>query len=281
MKPARIDLFLKHWANKDIDIRGYPGLDPNNKAVEETAREVSQFFTKRAERLLRFVQNFSDVIPQHDAEFSAEPSAEPAPLTDVLLRVQGVRPLFNLPRSKPTWFLLEARQSLRQAWAEPSVAKKRLQLMKIYQAYVLSDTEPKNEAFAEVVLRAIEEARHLKLCQNPEGCPEPFFITKKTSERGCGRRECTDALQRAYKLEWWNRVGKKRLKKRSRSKSRVAKNRKEKKRSRSHVEFTKTRQALRGRRGSTGTDSHTRVMGSRSRRLFKTSRRRATWPRNT
>jgi hypothetical protein len=217
----RIDFFLQQWANRDMDIRGSHYV-PGAKA----ASELPEPLRKRVETLQAFYRNFSDLVPRHGGEF--EGRARPLTLQDVVLRrVHGPRIHRGQPRwearSHPAFFLLEARDRLRKAWLEPSVWRKREQLLLIYGAYIQSGAELKEDGFLRAMVRAIENAQHLRVCQNPDGCPKPYFVARRSSDRGCGRPECTAALRRHYKLQWWNEVGVKVRQERARKKRRRSK----------------------------------------------------------
>jgi hypothetical protein len=47
------------------------------------------------------------------------------------------------------------------------------------------------------------------ICGNPD-CPAPFFLRKRKTQKFCEQGPCVQFAQRKHKLDWWNRVGKKR-----------------------------------------------------------------------
>jgi hypothetical protein len=68
------------------------------------------------------------------------------------------------------------------------------------------------DAFAQVLLRAIDASDRMRRCANPD-CPAPYFIGLRRSQRYCGDT-CALPAQREFKRIWWrehgnNRRGKK------------------------------------------------------------------------
>ena len=55
-------------------------------------------------------------------------------------------------------------------------------------------------------------AGKIGLCKNPD-CPAPYFRKKRKTQKFCEAGPCVAYAQRQYSLDWWNREGKKRRKK--------------------------------------------------------------------
>ena len=55
-------------------------------------------------------------------------------------------------------------------------------------------------------------AGKIGICANKD-CPNPYYIKKRKTQKYCEAGPCTGEAQRQQKLDWWNRVGKKRAKK--------------------------------------------------------------------
>lgn len=66
------------------------------------------------------------------------------------------------------------------------------------------------------------KAQKLGFCDNPE-CPAPFFRKKRKTQKFCEQGPCVAYAQRQYSLDWWNRVGKKRRKKKSKAQDKRSK----------------------------------------------------------
>ncbi|NDQ55463.1 MAG: hypothetical protein GZ088_00150 [Acidipila sp.] len=65
---------------------------------------------------------------------------------------------------------------------------------------------PRND-FQAALYELLKSARFAKVCINPD-CPARFFIAADPRARFCCK-ECATTFQRQAKLDWWNRVGKK------------------------------------------------------------------------
>jgi hypothetical protein len=52
----------------------------------------------------------------------------------------------------------------------------------------------------------------LGICENPD-CPAPYFKKKRKTQKFCEAGPCVVYAQRQYSLNWWNREGKERRKK--------------------------------------------------------------------
>lgn len=61
------------------------------------------------------------------------------------------------------------------------------------------------DAFAQVLLRAIDIASRMRICSNKE-CPAPYFIAVRTPQRYCSE-VCALPAQRASKRIWWSQHG--------------------------------------------------------------------------
>jgi hypothetical protein len=67
--------------------------------------------------------------------------------------------------------------------------------------WAISDTD----AFAQVLLRAIDVAPLMRKCPNP-ACPAPYFIAARRSRRYCSD-VCSLPAQRESKRAWWDQHG--------------------------------------------------------------------------
>jgi hypothetical protein len=50
-------------------------------------------------------------------------------------------------------------------------------------------------------------AGKIGVCAHP-GCPAPYFIKKRRTQKVCERGPCSEWVQRQYALRWWNEEGK-------------------------------------------------------------------------
>jgi hypothetical protein len=69
------------------------------------------------------------------------------------------------------------------------------------KTWIISDAD----AFAQVLLRAIDVAPLMRNCSNP-ACPAPRFIAAKKSQRFCSD-VCALPAQREWKRSWWRQNG--------------------------------------------------------------------------
>lgn len=64
---------------------------------------------------------------------------------------------------------------------------------------------PKDDPLTAVLVHALRLADRMHFCEN-SGCPAPYFIAQRRSQRYCGE-ECAKPAQRAYKKAWWDEHG--------------------------------------------------------------------------
>src|SRR5215471_8240679 len=100
MKTARLELFLQHWANKNLDVRDLHWDSQPDTPAQDAANKLSEVERRRLETLERFYRNFFDLVPRHGGEFETTRRLE---LRDIFLWVHGYRP----PQWNAVWFLCE------------------------------------------------------------------------------------------------------------------------------------------------------------------------------
>lgn len=62
-----------------------------------------------------------------------------------------------------------------------------------------------HDPFLQVLFRALEKAKWMRLCRNRD-CRHPFFVATKRTDKYCSQ-ECARPAKRAAKLRWWKRHG--------------------------------------------------------------------------
>lgn len=65
-------------------------------------------------------------------------------------------------------------------------------------------------------LLLLENSARAKVCANPD-CPAPYFLAKKKAIQRFCSPDCLKPFQKQWKLDWWERVGKKRRRAKQRS----------------------------------------------------------------
>jgi hypothetical protein len=110
-------------------------------------------------------------------------------------------------------------ESLQAAWREPNLRMKLYMLAHLQAKTMWSAATGRESAarpnpphswadnVAAAVIFALRIAERLAVCPNPE-CPAPLFIRKRKNQGQCSP-ECARWAQRKAKLDYWNRVGRK------------------------------------------------------------------------
>lgn len=107
--------------------------------------------------------------------------------------------------------LLSLRNALRSIWTEPDSKTKQWQIFLLGAESTMAGefvrVIPAPTAFQQVVVFLLGWAEKTSICQNPDGCPAPYFLATRRGQKFCGE-ECTKPASRNYKLRWWQRNGK-------------------------------------------------------------------------
>jgi|SRR5215472_15027453 len=126
--------------------------------------------------------------------------------------------------------LLGIRDDLRELWDGKTPATRKEEILTLWLRMGPADfllPRWKGQAFhlipnyynllAFVFKGVADLSRRFGHCQNP-GCPTPYFLSKRASQKYCERGECTAYAQRQYALKWWNQEGRKRRQTKRKSK---------------------------------------------------------------
>lgn len=126
--------------------------------------------------------------------------------------------------------------ALKDAWREPNGRVKNWKLARLLsEALALAafgrdslwEPDPPHswaDNLADTIIHALRISDRLKVCSNHE-CPAPLFIIKRKNQRQCSP-ECAAYAQRKAKLEYWNRIGKRRRKTKGKKQSKRREKRK-------------------------------------------------------
>ncbi len=126
------------------------------------------------------------------------------------------------PESEPRFYessaaLSKAQGLLRRAWAGDSTALKEIEK----QAAGALEVRPSPEARgAELVAKKLwslicilflrdHGAGRIGVCANP-GCPAPYFLKRRRTQKFCDAGSCTAYASRQYALKWWRDKGERR-----------------------------------------------------------------------
>lgn len=104
-------------------------------------------------------------------------------------------------------------------WEEQSVHMKKVKAYELFLDYQEADFKAREKAgkddqkqrvpagFAQAVLRMVEIAPLLRVCQNKAQCQHPYFIAHREDQAYCSK-QCSLAGRRESKRQWWEREGK-------------------------------------------------------------------------
>jgi hypothetical protein len=113
--------------------------------------------------------------------------------------------------------VLRKRDALRLIWRSDEYANDYLRLL-LYSSSSTTDRvefnwkrgeivyQPKDD-FEKAVYVLFRNSALAKVCEN-EGCPAPYFIATRSTQRYCSP-DCAAIFQQKWKLDWWKRVGSK------------------------------------------------------------------------
>ena len=118
--------------------------------------------------------------------------------------------------------ILEARNELRELWGANTPATRKEEILTRWlrrgptdfmvprwkgRAFILTPNYTNLRAF--LFMAITHRSARFAHCHNP-GCPAPYFLAKRRSQKFCERGDCTAYAQRKYALKWWNAEGKNR-----------------------------------------------------------------------
>jgi hypothetical protein len=132
----------------------------------------------------------------------------------------------STPEEKWKYWLLPLRDTFRALWREPDLRTKQWATFRISQDFfsqgrgdllrgpfegsfdiALMGLKPRTST-ERLLLEFTELAELTRYCGNP-GCPTPFFIARRRSQKYCSCK-CSKPAQREAKLKWWRNTGKNR-----------------------------------------------------------------------
>jgi hypothetical protein len=190
----------------------YESLSPRKK------KHFERFMMNQVEEHLLL-----ELANLHDAgveRFLQGPFPQKAP-------IQGWGALFS---EETVRSILEARNELRELWdaGTPATRKEQIltgwlrrgptdSLLPRWKGRTLSLSPNYVNLRALLFIGIMHRSARFARCHNP-GCPAPYFLAKRRSQKFCERGDCTAYAQRKYALKWWHDEGQKRRRAKRKSK---------------------------------------------------------------